>query len=331
MKNFFLILLGILSLNFILTGCSSDEDTLQESISECNTRSVNSMENEFTSEQTKILAHLDSINEKYADESGTLTPQLVSFSWNRVVRDDAQGAIDGFRFGWSRGSGFLGRVVTASLTSVAYCIGYSIKSIYTQLHDMGIFSRATTASDDYTLYEIQKAMALVWDSPEVDEKVNEIKTAHPDITLQYNDEELRLAVIHNIALQTLHKDEIIPNGVLDKLFSTSQQQFFNSIYVRNYYDGIPSIIEGKTTVVAYGGSLNFPFATAVFDKYSNGIMRLSTSDLNQFENNLYNLCNDYIAEIGDNSQIEYDARQPLITSLYIAPLSCEYWRSRYVE
>lgn len=126
-------------------------------------------------------------------------------------------------------------------------------------------------------------------------------------------------------------ERIVPQGVIDNLFSSSQQEFFRSVASQNYYDGIPNILNGFQTVASYGGSLNFPFSTAVLNSYSNGIMGMSTSNLNEFEDNLYNLCNDYIAEINENSAVEENGRQPLITSIYIAPLSCQYWRARYGE
>ena len=326
-------LLGLLVSILMISACSSQGDEPQINPEPENSASETKLLDEnwllLSESQQASIMRLNAVNDSIIgslDQDQTpdqSTRVLYYVNWRKVASDDARGAVEGFRYGWSQGKGIFGKLSTSVLTAAIYTVAYSLESIYKQLRG------TRTSASNYRIQDIQLAMAKVWDSRELENRVDKYMNENPDLCGEYTRNELKLAVIHNLVLETIESGVVLPIGLIENIFSAAQQEFFKSERTMNYYNGVPDIISGKLTISSFCRANPFPYATATINTFCDGIMRLPVNDLDVFENKTKELSAAYISEVSNIVDIEEDPKSNLITSFYIAPLSIQHWRSVY--
>lgn len=184
--------------------------------------------------------------------------------------------------------------------------------------------------NQYTLSDVTKAVAVSWNSNELTSRVQLVKNSYPELLVQNTDDELKMALVHNIALEKLESGVVIPAGTVNEVFSDEQIDFINSFRCKNYYNSVPDIIVGKKDFLSFVDVEPFPLVTEIAELYFDGINSLSQNNVATYGANMRTMANLYVSEIKSASvNVEVDAESNLITIIYLAPMSLDHWSSIY--
>lgn len=326
MRNPIMLFLSIfILLCAFLSSCDSkEEESLQKSISssrssfQLQTYDV-SPSNEI--EKIELLNRLDSVNSSIQHQVSA-TPQMQKFSWSEleIAGDDARGFIDGCRFGWAHGRGFSGKLLTASICGALFSVAYSAISAI-------VHTFCESSPNIIPIKEIEISFANVWIDPLTDVKLSQFKIDNPDLCTTSTDEELKLALVHNLVLQSFDESILQPQGNLTKVFSQSQLNFFSSNLTESYNSSVTSIVLYNMSIDYYVPPTAMSFERQIFEKYLEGIHPLENLSYSEGLSSASNLCIAYINEIKDSNLISEDSRSQLISSFYLPPVSMQYWHN----
>ncbi len=331
MKNPILLILFVSFLSFV--GCTNETEQDLAIVSNNEKAQSSTETNKFNPDEQRLLNRLQEINDSLRSIQGTVNTEVNnaeitrgSIDWGIVVSEDARGAKNGFSFGWKHGKGLLGKFKTAVLTSTIYAVAYSAWSVIKQT-----FSRPGLPEyNQYTLSDVTKAVAVSWNSNELTSRVQLVKNSYPELLVQNTDDELKMALVHNMALEKLESGVVIPAGTVNEVFSDEQIDFINSFRCKNYYNSVPDIIVGKKDFLSFVDVEPFPLVTEIAELYFDGINSLSQNNVATYGANMRTMANLYVSEIKSASvNVEADAESNLITIIYLAPMSLDHWSSIY--
>lgn len=320
----------ILISTFIVTvSCNNESEDLYSSVSQDSELILMAQNNDgFTDSQKDLFNRLESINDSIslidANEISTNGTRGYSvLSWGRIARMDAQGLYDGFRYGWAHGGGFLGKFFTATLNATAFSVQYSFSELLSQLNSL-----VWRPSGKLSLNDVLLSMGLVMESQQLDEYVDNFIKSNPDIIDIYSYDEIKLACLHNVVLNTIETGRILPQGLLDNILSEDQKTYFELYQTIRCYNAIPQIVDGTSSIDLYCPD-SFPAVTSVMKLYVDGITRLTSNDVTTLHKRIGSLCKEYVKEVRETNDIEEIAQSHLISSFYLALLSLEHWAEIY--
>lgn len=128
MKQLLALALGLLVV--LMSACTSDQSDMLS----YNDITPQNQDYKFSVSEISLLNKLAAINDSVAKsnlESEDVTRATIN--WGHVIKADARGLKDGFKYGWSTGGSLKGRFSTALLTAGVYAIAYSAYDAYEQI------------------------------------------------------------------------------------------------------------------------------------------------------------------------------------------------------
>lgn len=319
-----------LSIFFLGLLCSCSNCDLQENepASDVAGMQQNMRSSFYTPEQIAFLERLDQISDSIAenvisaDEPASITTRAASIDMRAVSQADMRGAYEGFKFGWRQGKGIFGRFATATLNALISSVCYSASEISRQL--TGILASAPP----YSINTIEGALAVQWTESNVNNRWRRICTSDPELNVKGAEEELKIALLHNLTLEELSRGVVYPTATIKSLFSDDQLTYFSSRKFETYFNASPKLAAGTVSFSSYLTIDPFPYETEVFNAYVAGVKKFSTTDQALFLSQTKALCKQYVEEVSTSDLINADASSSLISSFFVAPLSIKHWTSQ---
>lgn len=320
----------VIPLVLFLTGC---KDNFEEPSIE-NLHSITTRTDElsaFTEEQQTILNQLIAINDSIANSceeeviQDDITRQL-SYSgqtlWQVVSSQDALGFRRGWEFGRNSGKGFLGRILSGGIAAVMTSFIYSLQATICYAFGWELILHRPTIDEtlNYTAY--------IFTSEQLNQKVEEFKLFNPEFDVAGKEEELRLAIAHNLLIDSYQDGQLIPSGLADTFFSEEELGYYRSTNYARFYRNIPSFVDGtKDFYITYSIPSN-TYENEIVSLYVEGFKGISASTTSEYITKTKNLCMSYINVISDSPTLEEIQESNLSSTIFLLPISLEYWSSR---
>ncbi|MDE7160597.1 MAG: hypothetical protein K2O24_07130 [Muribaculaceae bacterium] len=274
----------------------------------------------FTENQKAFLNKYSAINDSVLIRRSDVDPQMTptdKIAIATIAAADARGFYDGFKYGWKHGRGILGKVSTASACAIGFSAVYS--AIAAGLIIFG-------GGNPIPLITHHNAMGMVWETEEVNNHVNFFKSTHPDYQFELSDEELRIALVHNVILYHVMSGEIIPGGTRSKILSESQMTFFDSPQVQTYYNAVPAILKGEDSFENYCNRSIFErYPNEVANRYLDGLQNVSLLPEEEWVQSVDELSKQYIEVLLQDEGMTPEYKSHLISTCYLGNVSFGYW------
>ena len=275
----------------------------------------------LSQEQLATIHRLEAINDSVAYANGSepgIAPQ-IDIQLVGVIAADAKGFFDGFRHGWQNGRNLFGKFATATLEGAAVGILYSAIAIVQQV-GQEIISRPT-----YSVNDLTNAMGETWSNGSVDHQLESLLDADPSLEFAGTTDQLKFSILHNAALTSLEDRHIYPQDMYKNIFSEEQYLYLKSNQFMNYYNVMPSILTGTTSINMYINPATLRYEARIISTFENGIRQLSGVYPEEMYEATRDLCHAYIETISDDNTITVEVKPDIISTLYIAPLSARHW------
>lgn len=252
--------------------------------------------------------------------------------WNEVTTADVTGLYEGVKFGMKYSHGIWSKIKNAVLFGAAFSVVYSLVALVIQLYSvmLGVAALSNLSpSCTYTFPQIYSMVAYVNNETDLDNVAHSYIRSENSFVMENTDEEFKMALMHNEVVRRLRLGQIAPTVVPNYPFSQKELDFMNSSIVSDYFDDVPNIVEGSVKYEDKYGDLSDRFANRIVDLYTAGIGGLSSNNSSQFVANVQILCNQYVDVLQSDQSLDSDMKSILISSLYVGPLSAEYWTQEY--
>lgn len=303
----------------LLSSCSKEEPTL-----EITPDQTNQVTKDFSPQQLELLQQLSEINDSIAaDGIDAVGETRAEVNLRKIIAAaDARGFKQGWQFGRTQGKNIFSKLIMGGICASMTSVFYSVCAAITY----PLFGEVYLRNPD--VQTIMIVTSNILGTPEGKVRIEQYKSWFDNSVISATDDELTVAICHNLVLEDYAEGTIYPSGNVDKVFSKEEQLFYKSYKFSSFHQSIPSFVNGTKDFDATYNISGYDYENAIFDQYIDGLYNIKAISNADLIAKTKTLCLSYHKAIVESNTLSQDSESMMNSSLFVLPLSLDHWSNR---